>query len=84
MFKSIENYSFTKNKTGVTITGPGVVTITVKDGNYSNADCGRLDIDDCTNLYPSQGSIFLFKEKCRLYTDNNSYAKISATVGLFN
>ena len=85
MFKSIETYSISNNTTGVTINGPGMVTILRATSNINYDYYGYLSIDGKSSIIPSSGSTYLFKSTCKIYCSTaTTLIKIEATVGVFN
>ena len=89
MFKSIEYYKFTNNTTGITITGPGVVSILQGYGSQYNGSTtkyynGYVVVDGHSYNRCDAGSMFMFKNSLKLYTESSSSAVVEAVVGLFN
>ena len=82
-FKSIIHYNLSNDSTGITITGNGMVFIRISNVGYIEIDNNNFIRVDTgySNSYPT---IFLFKDKCRIYTGSNANYYIQATVGLFN
>ena len=92
MFKSITSYTVDGNTTGITINGPGIVSVIESaygthksnNGSYTIIDgVGYLDIDGTEELSNVSGNTYIFKNKIKLYNHNdNTGYPIKVTVGL--
>ena len=92
MFKSITSYTVDGNTTGITINGPGIVSVIksayvthkTNNGSYTTiSGAGYLDIDG-TKLSDVSGNTYIFKNIIKLYNHNgNTDYPIKVTVGLF-
>ena len=83
MFKSLTHYNLQGiNTTGITVTGSGMLFI-------RTAYSGSVVIDNENEILVNTGYdnsyqfIYLFKNKCKIYTNHSSYS-IQVTIGLFN